>query len=153
MTLTESHSSVENPPSGFPRIVPHLIYEDVASAVDWLTRVFGFSERTWARHTAPDGTVGRTQMQVVDSVITLGTPSVHGDSPRQGVSSMLLVYIDALDEHYAQARAAGAELVTPLEELPWGDRRYQACDPEGHQWTFAQHVRDVEHEADEHLHA
>jgi uncharacterized glyoxalase superfamily protein PhnB len=25
-----------------------------------------------------------------------------------------------------------------------GDRTYQAADPEGHQWIFAQHVREVE---------
>src|SRR4051794_19503536 len=115
MTLAESHAAVDNPPTGFPRIVAHLIYDDVGAAVAWLTGVFGFSERTWARHVHSDGTVGRTQMQVLDSVITLGQPSVHGDSPRHGVSSMLYVYIDALDEHYAHARAAGADIVTPLE--------------------------------------
>jgi uncharacterized glyoxalase superfamily protein PhnB len=37
-----------------------------------------------------------------------------------------------------------------LEDRPWGDRTYQATDPEGHQWVFAQHVRDVEL-TDEHL--
>ena len=41
-------------------------------------------------------------------------------------------------------QVAGAQIVTPLEELPWGDRRYQASDAEGHQWTFAAHVRDVD---------
>jgi uncharacterized glyoxalase superfamily protein PhnB len=25
----------------------------------------------------------------------------------------------------------------------YGDRRYGAADPEGHQWYFAQHVREV----------
>jgi len=133
-----------NPPTGFPRIVAHLIYDDVAAAVAWLSRVFGFSEREWARHVGADGRVGRTQLQVFDSVITVGPPSVHGESPRRGVSSMLLVYVDELDQHYARASAAGATIVSPLEELPWGDRRYQAADPEGHQWTFAQHVRDVD---------
>ncbi len=133
-----------NPPDGFPRIVPHLIYDDVGAAVTWLCRVFGFSERTWARHLHADGTVGRTQLQVYDSVMTVGPPSVHGQSPSGGVSSMLLVYIDDVDAHYERARAEGASIVTPLEELPWGDRRYQASDPEGHQWTFAQHVRDVD---------
>ena len=35
-----------------------------------------------------------------------------------------------------------------LGDRPWGDRLYQVADPEGHQWTFAQHVRDVELDAD-----
>jgi uncharacterized glyoxalase superfamily protein PhnB len=34
--------------------------------------------------------------------------------------------------------------VIELGDAPWGDRRYQATDPEGHQWTFARHIRDVE---------
>ena len=83
-------------------------------------------------------------MEVAGSLVTLGQPSIHGDSPRRGVSSMLYVYVDDVDEHYQRARAAGATIVTELEDQPWGDRRYQAVDPEGHQWTFARHVRDVE---------
>jgi uncharacterized glyoxalase superfamily protein PhnB len=57
---------------------------------------------------------------------------------------MLLVYVDDVRGHYERAKVAGADIVSELEELPWGDRRYQASDPEGHQWTFAQHVRDVD---------
>ncbi len=136
--------AMTNPPAGLPRILPHLIYDDVAAAVDLLTDWFGFRERTWARHTAADGTVERTQMQVVDSVITVGTPSIHGDSPRDGVSSMLYIYVEDVDGHYEQAKAAGAVIVSPLVTQPWGDRRYQATDTEGHRWTFAQHVLDVD---------
>jgi uncharacterized glyoxalase superfamily protein PhnB len=133
-----------------PRVLAHLAYEDVGRAVEWLTRCFGFRERTFVRHAQADGRVSRTQMDVVDSVITLGEPSVHAGSPRQGVSSMLYVYVDDVDAHYARARAAGAAIVLELGDRPWGDRTYQTADREGHQWTFVQHVRDVE--LDEHLH-
>jgi len=128
-----------------PRIVAHLIYDDVGAAIDWLTRAFGFQERVRMRHTGQHGAIGRTQMEIADSVITIGEPSVHGDSPRRGVSSMLYVYVDDVDAHYERARAAGAAIVSELEDQAWGDRRYQAIDPEGHQWTFAQHVADVQH--------
>jgi PhnB protein len=87
-------------------------------------------------------------MEIEDSVLTIGEPSVHADSPRRGVSSMLYVYIDDVDAHYHRAKAAGAVIDLDLETQPWGDRRYQATDPEGHRWTFAQHLHDVE--ADEH---
>ena len=144
-------SRVSNPPEGVPRILPHVIYADVGAAVRWLTEVFGFRERTWVRHVSADGVIGRTQMDVLDSVITLGTPGVHGGSPRDGVSDMLYVYVDDVDAHHAGAVAAGATVVMELSDKPWGDRSYQVCDLEGHQWTFAQHVRDVDLEA-EHLH-
>jgi uncharacterized glyoxalase superfamily protein PhnB len=127
-----------------PRILPHLIYDDVAAALAWLTRAFGFRERTSARHTLPDGSIGRAQMEVADSLITVGVPSIHGDSPRRGVSSMLYIYVDDVDVHCQRARATGATIVMELRDQPWGDRLYQTADPEGHQWTFAQHIRDVE---------
>jgi uncharacterized glyoxalase superfamily protein PhnB len=129
-------------PPGIPRILPHLIYDDVGAAIQWLTGAFGFHERPSARHRDADGTVSRTQMEVLDSLITIGLPSVHGQSPRRGVSSMLYVYVDDVDAHYRRARAAGATIVTTLEDMPWGDRRYQAADREGHQWTFAQCIGD-----------
>jgi uncharacterized glyoxalase superfamily protein PhnB len=30
-----------------------------------------------------------------------------------------------------------------LRDQPWGDRRYEALDLEGHRWYFAEHTRDV----------
>ena len=88
-------------------------------------------------------------MDVLDSVITLGEPSVHAGSPRLGSSTLLYVYVDDVDGALQpRARAAGATIVLELDDRPWGDRTYQAADPEGHPWIFAQHVRDVELDAE-----
>ena len=135
--------AVANPPKGSPRIVPHLIYDDPRVAIEWLTRVFGFQERRAARHTSPDGLIERSQMEVGDSLVTLGLPSIHGGSPGADVSTMLYVYVDDVDKHYQEAEAAGASIVLQLANQPWGDRCYQVADLEGHQWTFAQHLQDV----------
>jgi len=48
-----------------------------------------------------------------------------------------------LDAHCERARAAGATIVAEPEDQFYGDRTYRAVDPEGHVWTFSQHVRDV----------
>lgn len=143
---------VANPPFGMPRILAHLAYARPMQAVGWLERVFGFRERTFARHTEADGSISRTQMDVLDSVITIGLPGVHAESPAKGVSSLLYVYVDDVDAHYRNARGQGAEIMLPLDDRPWGDRTYQARDLEGHRWIFAEHVRDVEL-TQEHLHA
>jgi len=132
-----------SPPKGSPRIVPHLIYDDPGAAIEWLSRVFGFQERRAARHTSSDGLIERSQMEVGDSLITLGLPSIHGGSPSGDVSTMLYVYVDNVDDHCQQATAAGASIVLEIANRPWGDRCYQVADLEGHQWTFAQHVEDV----------
>ncbi|MDY7106720.1 MAG: VOC family protein [Actinomycetota bacterium] len=121
-----------------PRILPHLIYDDVDGAVAWLCSAFGFREDVATRHLDDDGRIQRTQLEVLDSRITLGRPSIHGTSPAQGVSAMLYVHVGDVDAHYAHACGRGARIDIPLDDAPWGDRRYQASDPEGHPWTFAQ---------------
>jgi uncharacterized glyoxalase superfamily protein PhnB len=53
------------------------------------------------------------------------------------------VYVDDVDAHYERARAAGAEIRAEPADQPYGDRRYDAYDPEGQLWSFAQRIRDV----------
>jgi uncharacterized glyoxalase superfamily protein PhnB len=142
LSTSPADSAATNPPAGFPRILAHLIYDDVDAAIAWLTQVFGFHERTAAHHEEGDGRTGRAQMHVQDSLITIGRPSVHGDSPQRGVSSMLYVYVDDVEGHYEHASAHGAMIVTKLQ-MHAGDRRYQVADLEGHHWTFAQHLYDA----------
>ena len=135
---------VENPPGGYPRISPYLYYEDVGAALRWLGEAFGFSERL--RMDGPDGTIGHAEMELDGGVIMLGRPSGGYESPaRHGHSHHLVhVYVDDVDAHFARAEAAGAKIVAPVETKPYGDRNYIAEDPEGQQWTFSQHVEDVE---------
>jgi uncharacterized glyoxalase superfamily protein PhnB len=132
---------VRPPPPGFPRVLVHLIYEDVDAAITWLTEVFGFRERMAAHHDEPDGTSSRAQIEIAESLITIGRPSVHADSPRRGVSSMLYIYVDDVDAHYDRVTRHGARIVVEPHTHA-GDKRYQVADPEGHQWTFAQRLTD-----------
>lgn len=37
-----------------------------------------------------------------------------------------------------RARAAGAQIIEPPTDQPYGGRRFGASDPEGHQWWFSQ---------------
>ena len=34
-----------NPPANMPRIAPNVFYDDIASALDWLSKSFGFETR------------------------------------------------------------------------------------------------------------
>ncbi len=60
-------------------------------------------------------------------------------TPRQtkGVGTVeLIVYVQDPDAHYARACAAGAEVLIPIEDKPYGGRGYTCRDPEGHTWAF-----------------
>jgi len=136
----------ENPPNGMPRITPNLFYDDPGAALEWLSKAFGFETRM--SMPGPDGGVMHAEMSVADGVFMVSPTGVNEawHSPRslQGsVTQGLYVFVDDVDAHFARARSAGATILSELEDMFWGDRTYVAADPEGHRWTFAQHVRDI----------
>ena len=133
----------QNPPEGYPRISPYLLYEDVPAALEFLTSAFGFRETM--RYTDENGAVTHAEARLDDGVVMLGHPGPEYQSPKRlGVWSVLVhVYVDDVDAHFERARAVGATIVSEPVDQPYGDRRWDAEDPEGIRWSFAQHVRDV----------
>ena len=133
------------------RAVPMLSYEDVGAAVDWLTEAFGFREYG-QRYTAPDGTVTHAELELDGAFVMLGWPGPDYQSPARHVEVCeharrwsavpyvvdgVLVYVDNVDRHYEQARAAGAVILREPKDETYG-RLYNAADREGHRWMFMQ---------------
>jgi PhnB protein len=140
---TEEAAVIKNPPEGFPRITPYLLYEDVDTAADWLMGVFGFEERF--RMKAPDGKAMHAELALADGVVMMGNPGPDYQNPshRGGATQLVHVYVDDVDAHFRAATAAGAHILREPADQFYGDRTYNVEDLEGHQWTFCQHVRDV----------
>jgi PhnB protein len=132
---------MDNPPPGYTRVCPYLLYEDAVGAVEYLTKTFGFVQRL-----AQTGAAGRTHTDLLlgdDGLVMLGQAGESFKSPsRLDAYPSVLVhfYVDDVDALHERARAAGAD-VTDLETAPVGDRRFTATDPEGQVWVFAQRVR------------
>ena len=124
-------------------ILPHLTYQNVADAVAWLTKAFGFSEHY---HYGEDG--GRmegAQMHLGDAWIMLNSARPRSASPVQvgHNTQSLTVFVDDVDAHFARTKAAGAKIVEDLHETEYGERQYGVEDLEGHHWLFSRHARDV----------
>lgn len=133
----------QNPPEGFPRITPYLLYEDVDTAVDWLVGTCGFIER--GRMKGADGRANHAEVALGDGMVMMGNPGPDYLNPKRrgGATQLIYVYVDDVDAHYQTAQAAGAPILREPADQFYGDRTYATEDPEGHQWSFAQHVRDV----------
>src|ERR1017187_4442092 len=137
-------------------IVPSLIYNDVAKAIEWLCDVFGFTERL--RVTGADGKVGHAQLAIGQGGVLLGGPrqgqgfasspdNAELRPPRPNeVSQTLSVHVDDVDRHYQRAKQGGARILSPPTTCPFGERQYTAADLDGHRWTFSQSVADVKPE-------
>ena len=136
-------AEIENPPAGFPRITPYLLYEDLDATLDWLIGAFGFTEQV--RMKGPDGKANHAEVGLAGGVVMMGHPGPDYKNPKRlgGATQLVYVYVDDVDKHFAVAKAAGAHILSEPADQFYGDRTYGAEDPEGHQWSFAQHVRDV----------
>jgi uncharacterized glyoxalase superfamily protein PhnB len=124
-------------------ILPHLTYRDVAEAIAWLTRVFGFTEHY--RYGEPGGEVQGAQMRLGDAWIMLNSVRPGRATPAQAGlhTQSLTVFVEDVDAHYERARSAGARIEEPLHETAYGERQYGVEDLEGHSWLFSRHARDV----------
>lgn len=131
-----------------PSVVPMISYEDGVAALEWLSKAFGFNER--ARLTDKNGRLTHGEMEAGGGLIMLASPTPDYQSPRHHrevceqarrwstvpwIIDGVLVFVDDLPSHLAQAEAAGATILSRIEEGPPG-RRYRAEDLEGHRWFF-----------------
>jgi PhnB protein len=132
-----------NPPPGYPRVSPYLLYEDAAAAITYLTGTFGFAERV--RQTGGAGRLHAELMLGENGLVMLGQAGPDFVSPgRLGryPPALVHVYVDDVEQLHQRATSAKAE-VTDLELSPQGDRRFTATDPEGQVWVFAQRVETL----------
>jgi uncharacterized glyoxalase superfamily protein PhnB len=136
----------QDKPPETQKLVPYLLYKDVGKSLKWLRKAFGFQE-CGERFAGKDGTILHASMQLSSGgeVIMMGCPGRKFKNPKKlgTTTQMLYVTVDNVDKHFKQAKKAGAKIVSKLEDTFYGDRRYGAADREGHQWYFAQHIRDV----------
>ena len=137
---------VQNPPANMTRITSGVYYNDSAAGLEFIERAFGFKTR--CKYPGPDGQIMHSELEYADGLIFVG--AACGDEKRSSPANLdgattsgLYIYVDDLDAHCEHARTAGAEIVKEPEDMFYGDRHYTARDPEGHLWTFGQHIRDV----------
>ncbi|HUN90062.1 MAG TPA: VOC family protein [Terriglobales bacterium] len=123
-------------------LVPHIVYRDVAEAIEWLTRAFGFVEHfRYGDADHPNG----AQMRYRDAVFMIAEVRPGRATPADsGVySQSLTVFIDDVDGHHARAKAAGARIFEEPHETEYGEYQYGAVDFAGHRWIFSRHARDL----------
>jgi uncharacterized glyoxalase superfamily protein PhnB len=121
-------------------LLPHIGYQNVAEASEWLARVFGFKEAY--RYGEP---VAGVQMHLGQAYIMLRNARQGCMTPAHlgyGTQS-LTVFVEDVDEHYARTKAAGARVVEELNETEYGEWQYGVEDLDGHLWLFSRHARDV----------
>lgn len=125
-----------------PHLMPLMRYRDLAEAMAWLERAFGFEKQIAVSDN--DGAVIYGQMTYRGSLMMMGAvretdldklmrqPDEVGGVETQSC----YVVVDDADEHYARALDAGAEIMLDIKSDGLGRRGYSCRDPQGHIWNF-----------------
>jgi uncharacterized glyoxalase superfamily protein PhnB len=143
-TIDETHEPVTDVTT--PDVYPRLAYDDELGAVDYLTRVYGFTEIREARQ-EHDGHY-LCWLRMGTGLVMLGHANVevhriHSPTDAGLTTVMLNVYVPDVDAHYAHAVSQGADITMELNDAFYGERRYETTDPEGHRWHFAERFEAI----------
>jgi DNA-binding transcriptional MerR regulator/uncharacterized glyoxalase superfamily protein PhnB len=116
-----------------------LVYNDIEAVHDHLVAVFGFGPGTITRDGS--GRAVHGELHVGDGVIWMHPASEEWKlmSPASlgGASThCMAVMVDDVDRHHERAVAAGAAVVYPPRNQPYGFREYAVRDLEGGLWSF-----------------
>jgi PhnB protein len=132
-------------PPGFHSITPHLAVNGAAAYIDFLKKAFNGVELE--RSPAPGGKLMHATVRIGDSLIMFADdfgaemklpPLAQGRLPL-----VLHLYVPDADAAWAQALAAGCEVVYPIANQFWGDRYGHVKDPFGFVWGIASRIEDL----------
>ncbi len=130
----------------FDRVIPLLVYRDIQAAHNFLVSAFGF-ESGGVERTA-DGQVVHAEVRVGNTPVWLhrvtGEHALASPVTAGVAGAGLVVHVSDVDQHYARARKAGAQIDSEPTDQPYGQREYGARDPEGHRWWFATPVASAQ---------
>ena len=133
-------------PEGMHTIVPHLVIQGAAKAIEFYKKAFGAVEVI--RMPTPDGKIMHASLKIGDSSFFLCDefPTPGGSkSPLTlgGASVTIHLNVEDADAVFARAIAAGAAATMPPADMFWGARYGKLVDPFGHEWSVSTQKEDV----------
>ncbi|MEZ5246241.1 MAG: VOC family protein [Acidimicrobiales bacterium] len=129
------------------RIVPYLMIDGAADAIDFYVRAYGATEE--GRLEMPDGSIGHAAIVVHGATVYLSDApddmehEAANPAKLGGTCVLLHQYVSDVDAVVARAAEAGGTILRQPADQFYGDRAALVADPFGHLWSFHTHVRDV----------
>ncbi len=122
----------KNPPR-IDALSPILAVPDVLAAVQYYTRVLGFERDFLWQNPPTHGAVRRDKTQIQFGL--------NPDLARRAAGTQYFFFVTAVDEFHKSHAGNGAEIISPLENKPWGLCEYTIRDLNGYHLRFAGPVK------------
>jgi catechol 2,3-dioxygenase-like lactoylglutathione lyase family enzyme len=116
-----------------------LNVDDVEGSARFALEHLGFVQEM-----ADDGFVSLTRDDAGFNLIFLRT-GLETFKPQRiagsaGMGTLIVFVVEDIDAQYERLRAEGANIVTPIETEPWGERFFQMEDPSGIVYQLVQWI-------------
>ena len=121
------------------KITPILFVRDVEAAAGYYARRLGFTVDFLHGEPVFYGAVSRDG--IVLHLRHVDEPNFDELAAREESLILATIETDDVRALFAQVEAAGADLVQPLIQQPWGGLDFQVRDPDGNRISFVQFSR------------
>jgi PhnB protein len=136
---------VHHIPEGYHSVIPYLVVDGAARALDFYTTAFRAEELM--RMPTPEGKIGHAEIRIGDAHVMLADehPGMGQLGPKTvgGTPVSIMIYVEDVDSTFKAALDGGATQIRPVENQFYGDRSGMLVDPFGHVWMISTHIEDV----------
>jgi len=119
---------------GFHAVTPYIVVQDAPALIEFLAR--SFDAKPLSRSIGSGGGV-HAEVEIGDSMLMVGGGAPELSWRGQPLPSAFHVYVADTDATFARAVEAGATVVAPPEDKPYGERMAAVKDPQGNSWYIA----------------
>ncbi len=130
-------SSPNLAPDSKTSIAPMLSVRRGAQAIDFYKAAFGATE-LFRIDAASGAVVAQLSVGVATFWVADESPEHSNFSPESlgGATARMVMVVDDPDAAFARGVAAGAKVVSPVDNQPYGWRVGRIVDPFGHHWEI-----------------
>lgn len=113
---------------------PQVIITDCAAAIKFYEEAFGVQElQRWSND---DGSVHVAELSFDGAIFHVHEPTKRHQSNPQAVNVLIGVFVDDVHGIVQRAVAAGATLVSPVQDYDYAYRQGSVIDPFGYEWLI-----------------
>jgi len=122
-------------------LYPRLVVAGAAAAIDFYVAAFDAEETE--RYTDDEGRIVHAAIRIGAYAVAVKDEGDGDPAPTTLGGSPVIMALEVDDAVGARMERAGATVIYPISDWPYGQRGGRLADPFGHLWMIAQPIEDL----------